>query len=175
MLKIVNSFPDIKLTEISSDVSDMVANKKLSFAPIGEAPRMVRVLAWLFNETYISYKNIVYIPAGHVTLASSANNTDRVVATSKLLPWTYAVKHNRVNDFKSLFTLLSDVETRSYYFIYEYALLKAHEIPELPELIAFGFIGTRRNKFGFKRNSDKTLGILKEIINTKVEKLPKEA
>jgi hypothetical protein len=54
-------------------------------------------------------------------------------------------------------------------------LLKAHEIPELPELIAFGFIGTRRNKFGFKRNSDKTLEILKEIIDTKVEKLPKEA
>ena len=61
---------------------------------------------------------------------------------------------------------------RSYYFLYEFSLLKAQEIPtETSDLVAVGFISTRRNFFGFKKNPEKLLKILKSLLNTKIAKI----
>jgi hypothetical protein len=110
------------------------------------------------------------VPEGHVYLATSKSENERIIASSKLLPWIYAIKNGSVSTvFNFLYTMLS-TEIRAYYFLFEYALLKSHEIPEIPEMVAAGFLSTRKTVILTTKDSDKVLKVLKTLLNTKIYK-----
>ena len=167
MLKI-KDLPNIDLETISSEVSKLLEENKVQFKSMGEAPWIVRKLSVFCNDLYIGYKDTVYVPDGHVDVAQSKDAKDRVIAASKLIPWVYAVKNGSVSTMFNLLNTLFSTQVRSYYFLYEYALLKSHDLPEIPELVATGFISTRRNFLGFRKNSDKVLLVLKAMLASKI-------
>jgi len=162
----LNNLPQIVLENISDDVTQ--ALETVTFKTVKEAPWALRMFSSAFNEPYFAYKTIIYVPDGHVAMAQSKEPEQRIIATSKLLPWVYAIKNNSVNTMLDFFYTMTNVTVRSYYFLYEYALLKSHDLPETPELIATGFISTRRNIFTFRRNPDKVLEVLKNLLNSKI-------
>jgi hypothetical protein len=167
MLK-VKDLPKIDLESVSLEVTKLLEENKVQFKSIEEAPRIIKKLSIFCNDLYISYKDTVYVPVGHVDVAQSKDAKDRVIATSKLIPWVYAVKNGSVSTIPNLLNTLFSTQVRSYYFLYEYALLKSHDLPEIPELVATGFISTRRNFLGFRKNSDKVLLVLKAMLASKI-------
>lgn len=167
MLK-YNELPLIKLDEISSDVTACLNDSKVDFKTFKDAPWLIQKFSSIFSESYVAYKNTIYVPEGHVAMAVSKNFQDRIIATSKLLPWVYAIKNGSVSSvYNFLYTMFS-VKVRGYYFLFEYAMLKSHEIEELPELITTGFISSRRTCLGFKRDPDYVLASLRETLNSKI-------
>ena len=170
MTKEINKLPNIILSDISGDVTKLLEANKVIFKPMEEAPWWIRKFSNIYSEYYLAYKNTLYVAVGHVAIATSKNPTDRIIATSKLLPWVYAIKNGSVSSlFKFLQTMFS-IEVRSYYFLFEFAMLKAHELPEIPELIATGFLSSRKNALGMKRNPEKIALILKRLIRDKIER-----
>lgn len=170
MSKQLNNLPNIELSEISTEVTACLEAGKVVFKSMEEAPWWIRKFSNIYSEYYLAYKNTLYVAVGHVAIATSKNPTDRIIATSKLLPWVYAIKNGSVSSlFKFLQTMFS-IEVRSYYFLFEFAMLKAHELPEIPELIATGFLSSRKNALGMKRNPEKIALILKRLIRDKIER-----
>ena len=167
MLKI-NDLPKIDLESISSEVTRLLREDKVQFKSMEEAPWFIKKLSVFCNDLYIGYKDTVYVPIGHEDVAQSKDAKDRVIAASKLIPWVYAVRNGSVSTLFGLLNTLFSTQIRSYYFLYEYALLKSHELPEIPELVATGFISTRRNFFGVRKNPDKVLVILKAMLASKI-------
>jgi hypothetical protein len=167
----VNKLPSIQLDTISDDVTTLLENNKIDFKNITDAPWFVRLTSHWFNETYLAYLNTVYVPEGHIAMAQSKEPEQRIIATSKLLPWVYAIKNGSVSSkLQFLHTVLNSA-TRCYYFLFEYALLKSHELSETPELVATGFISSRRNFIGLRKNPDKLLTILKTLLKNKIIKV----
>ena len=170
MLNKLNELPNITLSDISSDIVKLLEQNKIEFKSITEAPWWIRAFSNLYKEPYLAYKNALYVGHGHVALATSKNSTDRIIATSKLLPWAYAIKNNSVSSvFKFLQTMLN-VKIRGFYFLYEFSFLKAHDIPEIPDLIAIGFLSSRRNILGYRKDPDKVARILKSLLANKINK-----
>lgn len=170
MLKI-KDLPKIELNGIGSEVDQLLKDSQIQFRSLHEAPGPLRWFSKIYNEPYLAYKNIIYVPEGHVEAAQSKEFNQRIIATSKLLPWIFAIKNGSVS---SWYTFLSTMcsQIRNYYFLYEFALIKSHELPQdTSDLIAVGFISTRKNLFGIKRNPEKVLYNLKALLQSKVERL----
>jgi len=166
----INNLPNITLSDISSDVVKLLEENKIVFKSMPEAPFWLRTFSKSYNELYIAYKNTLYVNPGHVALATSKIEQDRIIATSKLLPWVYAIKNGSVSSLFKLLQTIFNIQIRSYYFLFEFSLLKSHELQEIPELIAMGFLSSRKNMFGFKRNPDEVILVLKELLATKINK-----
>lgn len=166
----LSNLPVINLSDISNDVTALLDANKIDFLPIEAAPWLLRKFSERYNEYYLAYKNIIYVATGHVAIATSTVSQDRVIATSKILPWVYAIKNGSVaSPYKFLRTMFNS-EIRSYYFLFEFAFLKCHELQEVPELVATGFLSTRKNILGFKKNPDKLVKLLKSLISTKIHR-----
>jgi len=166
----INKLPVIKLEQVGEDVSSILSNNTVQFKNMSEAPWFIKKLSSFCNDLYLGYKGIIYVPIGHLDVAMSKNPQDRVVASSKLIPWAYAIKNGSVSSITDLLYMLFNTKVRSYYFMFEYALLKSHDIPEVPELVATGFLSTRRNWFGLKKNPDKVLKVMKEVLASKIDR-----
>lgn len=167
----IKDLPVIELGSIGEDVDVLLKDGKIKFRALEEAPKLLQLFSSLYCEPYIAYKDTIYVPLGHVEAAQSKEPNQRIIATSKLLPWVYAIKNGSVSSYFTFIRSMVNASIRSYYFLFEFSLLKAHEIPrETADLVAVGFISTRRNLFGFKRNPDKLLKILKTLLQTKVAK-----
>ena len=168
----IKELPVIELDHMGEEVDVLLKDGKIKFKGLGEAPRFLQWFSNNFAEPYIAYKDTIYVPAGHVEAAQSKDPNQRIIATSKLLPWVYAIKNGSVQSYYSFLCSMLSSSIRSYYFLYEFSLLKAQEIPtETSDLVAVGFISTRRNFFGFKKNPEKLLKILKGLLNTKIAKI----
>ncbi len=170
MLK-VKDLPLIRLDEIGEDVIKLLKENKVQFKGLGEAPKLLQKFSNIYAEPYIAYKDTIYVPNGHIDAAQSKDHNQRIIATSKILPWVYAIKNGSVSSWHSfLFTMFTAV--RYYYFLYEFSLLKAHNLPaDTADLIAIGFISTRKNILGLKKNEDKILTTVKGLLQTKIDRL----
>lgn len=169
MLKI-NDLPNIALDNIGEDVDQLIKNNKLQFRALIQAPKLLKLISEVFCEPYIAYKDTIYVPLGHIEAAQSKEPGQRIIATSKLLPWAFAIKNGSLSSWWSLLYTITNSTIRNYYFLYEFSLLKAHELPaDTSELVAIGFVSTRRNIFLFKKNPDKLLRNMKTLIHTKIE------
>ena len=168
MSKILNSLPNITLSEVSTDVETML--EKIVFKSIDEAPWWLRFFSNTYNEFYLSYKDTVYVPNGHLAIATAKEPNQRLIATSKILPWVYAIKNGSVSSPHKFLQTVFNVEVRSYYFLFEFAFLKAHELEDLPELIAAGFLSSRKNILGIKKDPDNVIHVLKSLLATKINR-----
>ncbi len=166
----INNLPNIALSQISSDVETLLSENKIVFKAIEEAPWWLRQFSKLYNEFYLAYKNTIYVPSGHLAIATAKEPNQRLIATSKILPWVYAIKNGSVSSFYKFLQTTFNVEIRSYYFLFEFAFLKAHEMEDLPELIAAGFLSSRKNILGIKKNPDSVIVILKNLLATKIDR-----
>jgi hypothetical protein len=167
----VKTLPLISLDDIGDEVDKLLKDGKIQFKGLGEAPKFVQWCSNRYIEPYIAYKDTIYVPNGHIEAAQSKDPNQRIIATSKLLPWVYAIKNGSVSSYYTLIRSISDASIRSYYFLYEFCLLKAHNIPkDTSDLVAVGFISTRKGLFGFKHNPDKLLKTLKTLLNTKINR-----
>ena len=166
----INKLPKIKLEDIAEEVSDLVVNSKIQFKDISEAPWLIKKLAQKTNNLYIAYKDSIYVPEGHTALATSKYDRDRVIATSKLLPWVYAIKNGSVSSISEFLYTIFNSNIRGYYFLFEYALLKSHGLSELADTIATGFVSTRKTIFFTNKNPETLVKILKNILQTKINK-----
>ena len=169
MIKL-NNLPNIKLETISDDVTELLNKNQIQFKSMSEAPWWLRTFSTTFNELYLAYKHTIYVPAGHVALATSKSPQDRIVATSKLLPWVFAIKYKSVSSLLNFLYTIFNTKIRNYYFLFEYGLLKSHDIKEISDLIVIGFISTRKTIFLTKKNPDKILLTLKDLLQTKVDR-----
>ncbi len=166
----VDKLPNICLESLSSDIVNLLEKNKITFQSMEEAPWYIKLLSKIYNEHYLSYKNTLYVNSGHIVLATSKEPKERVIASSKLLPWAYAIKNDSVSSIWKLLQLIFNIQLRSYYFLYELSLLKAHNLDNISELMLMGFVSTRKNIFGFKRNPNKIINNLKVLLGTKVNK-----
>ena len=169
-MQTLNDLPLIKLEEISGEVTVCLEKNLVEFKRIDEAPWILKKIVSFANETYFSYKGVIYVPEGHIAMAQSQDPNQRIVAPRKLLPWVYAIKNGSVSSLLSFIRTIFSVNIRSYYFLFEYALLKSHELSDMSDLIATGFISTRRSLLGYKKNPDKVLAVLKHLLDKKVSK-----
>ncbi len=163
------TLPQINLESLSDDVQTTLKTCNITFKELSDAPWFVKLLSNIYTEPYIAYKTIIYVPNQHVSLAKSLNPTDRICATSKILPWVFAIKNNTTLSLKTLINIITSLNTRSYYFMYEFSLLKAHDIKDISDLVAIGFLSTRKNIFGRRINPDTVFDTLKYILNTKID------
>lgn len=169
MLKL-NQLPSINLECLASDVTSCLDDHQIAFKAFDEAPKLVKILSKIFNEPYLALGNTIYVPDDHVVLVSSENTTYRIIATSKLLPWVYAIKNESVKSMLSLFKMLSNTEVRCYYFLFEYALLRSHDLnASVSDDITTGFISTRKTWLGFKKDPEEVLQVLKNTLAQKVK------
>ena len=167
----INDLPEIKLEGIAEEVDNLLINKAFDFKMMAEAPILIKVFSKFFNEDYIAYKTTIYAHHGHISLAKSQNESDRIIATSKILPWVYIIKNNRCSNILTLLHTLSNTMIRSYYFLYEYAILQSHTIDkDVSELIAMGFVSSRKNIVGMRKNPDKLLETIRTLLQTKITK-----
>ena len=166
--KAISNLPNIVLSDIHAEIETLLSTKKIHFVLMDEAPWWIRQFSKVYNEFYLSYKDTVYIPKAHVALIVSKEPNQRLISTSKVLPWVYAIKNGSVSSFYKFLQTIFIVEIRSYYFLFEFGFLKAHEVEDLPELIAVGFLSSRRNILGVKKSPDKVSNILKELLRTKI-------
>ena len=166
----INELPNITLEDIGREVTLCLDDQQVQFKVISESSWAVRVFSKLFSEFYFAYKNTIYVPEGHVALAQSTVEHNRVIATSKLLPWVYAIKNGSVNTIPNFLYTMFNTNVRCYYFLFEFALLKSHDLVDTPELVAMGFISTRRNFLGIKKNPDNILKELKKLLEDKIVK-----
>ena len=170
MSKQIDKLPNITLADISTEVTDCLENSNILFKTMEEAPWWLRKFSSLYNEYYLAYKGVLYVSSGHIALATSKNPQDRIIATSKLLPWVYAIRNGSVSSVFKFLQTMFNIEVRSYYFLFEFALLKSHELSEIPELVATGFLSSRKNILGFSKDPDKTVRVLKRLLDTKIVK-----
>lgn len=168
VMQTVNNLPQISLDSVGVQVETLIRENKVIFKHMAEAPWVIKKLSLIFEELYMAYKNVIYVPEGHVAIANSQSPNDKIIATSKVLPWVFAVQNGSVSSLWQLLHTLTDTDIRGYYFLYEYALLKAHEVREIPDLITLGFASTRRTKFLWRKNPDVVLQSLKTLLATKV-------
>lgn len=165
----LNNLPQIDLETISSDVDSTLDSGKVDFKSLQDASWWLKAFSKLYGEYYFAYKNIIYVPEAHVSLATSQDNQTRVIATSKVLPWVYAIRNDSVSSiFKFLHTMLN-IEIRSYYFLFEFSMLKSHDIQDIPELIATGFLSSRKTFLGIRHNPEKVVKILKQLLREKIK------
>lgn len=170
VIKQIDKLPNITLADISTEVTSALESNNILFKSMEEAPWWLRKFSSIYNEYYLAYKNTLYVSSGHIALATSKNPQDRIIATSKLLPWVYAVRNGSVSSVYKFLQTMFNIEVRSYYFLFEFALLKSHELSEIPELVATGFLSSRRNMLGFRKNPEKVVKILKRLLNDKIVK-----
>jgi len=166
----ISKLPNIALSEISTDVAKLLDENKIIFKPLEEAPWWLRQFSKLYHEYYLSYKNVLYVPSTHIVLATAKESSKRIIATSKVLPWVYAIKNGSVSSLYKFLQTIFNIKIRSYYFLYEFALLKSHEVEEVPDLIAAGFMSSRRNIFGIRKDPDKVIIILKALLASKINR-----
>jgi hypothetical protein len=167
----LNKLPLIDLECLGKDVLSDLNGDKISFMPIEKASWMLRRFSVIFNEPYFAYKYNIYIPPGHLALATSDDIGDKILANSKLLPWVYAIKNGSVASFISFIYSFLNIETRLYYFCIEYALLRFHQNPEISNTVTTDFLSTRKNILGITKNPNIILNKLKQIGNDKIVKL----
>ena len=79
MLKKLNNLPQIKLDSIVEEVTELLNTKQVQFEDMKNAPWAVRKLSVFCNDFYVGYKNTIYVPSGHVEVASSKDEKDRIV------------------------------------------------------------------------------------------------
>lgn len=166
----ISKLPNITLSDISADVAKLLDENKIVFKPLEEAPWWLRKFSALYHEYYFSYKNTLYVAPGHIALATSKKSTDRIIATSKVLPWVYAIKNKSCSSIFNFLNTMLNTEIRSYYFLFEFSMLKAHDVPEIPDLIAIGFLSSRKGLFGEQKNPNEVMRVLKHLLATKVNK-----
>jgi hypothetical protein len=165
----IKELPVIELDNLGDEVDTLLRDGKIKFKALEEAPKLLQLFSSIYCEPYIGFKDTIYVPIGHIEAAQSKEPNQRIIATSKLLPWVYAIKNGSVSSYLNFLRSMINASIRSYYFLFEFSLLKAHEIPtETADLVAVGFISTRRNMLGFKRNPDKLLKILKSLLQSKI-------
>jgi hypothetical protein len=165
----IKELPVIQLDVIGEEVSALLIDSKIQFKGLGEAPKLLQWFSNVYAEPYIAFKGAIYVPAGHVEAAQSKDPIQRIIATSKLLPWVYAIKNGGVSSYYTFFNTMLKSSLRCYYFLYEFSLLKAHEIPgDTSDLVVVGFISTRRNFLGFRKNPETLLKTLKSLLRTKI-------
>jgi hypothetical protein len=169
-LAMLSKLPIIKLSDINDDVTALLESNGVDFKPMEAAPWWIRKFSERYCEYYIPYKQTLYVATGHIAIATSEVSQDRVIATSKILPWVYAIKNGSVSSLYKFLRTMFNSEIRCYYFVYEFVFLKCHELQEVPELVATGFLSTRKNILGFKKNPDDLVDILRKLLATKVNR-----
>lgn len=152
-----NLLPLDKCIEI---INTVIENKEVNFVFLEDAPKLVKLLS---SGEYCAYKNTVYVPSIHLNLSTSSNESDRTVATAKLLPWIMAIKDGRTNSLYQMTKLIKNYKLRSFYFMYEYLFLVASESP-YADVVFGGFVSTRKNWFGRRYPTDDIINYLKSLL-----------
>lgn len=92
----------------------------------------------------------------HFKMATSTNESDRTVATAKLLPWVMAIRDGHLTTIIDTWKFLHSYKLQAKYFVYEYGFLKASD-NTFAEMILAGFIGSRKSFLGFKKIPPETV------------------
>lgn len=132
---------------VIAHVSKTINGEQSPFEMLSEAPAWLRLLSM---GRYCAYKGVVYVPSFHLELVASEHETDKTLATAKLLPWIMLL-HDKGNvsaitAIKSLYSL----KYQLHYFLYEFLFLKATS-HKFFEVISVGFMTTRTKWFGMKK------------------------
>ena len=152
----------IDIPECVNYVNAAVESGAVKFCFLSDAPFLVKLLR---NGGYCAYKNTVYVPLGHFNLASSSNESDRTIATAKILPWVMTIKYNQVPSLWKTWCVLSNYETLAKYFYYEYGFLKVSNHP-FAEIILAGFLNSRKTRLGRKVPPETVIDCMKQIMQT---------
>jgi hypothetical protein len=141
-------------------VNAAIENKEINFVFLEDAPKLVKLLS---SGEYCAYKNTVYVPSIHLKLSTSANESDRAVATAKLLPWIMAIKDGKTSSLYQMRKLLTDYKLRSFYFMYEYVFLVASENP-YADTIFGGFVCSRKGWLGKRYPTEQIIDYLQTLL-----------
>lgn len=164
----INQLPLINTVTLGKDIPAGMIDTMIIFKTIERAPWFLRVFSKFFKEDYMAYKETIYTPTDHLALATSDDLGQRTIATSKLLPWVYAIRHGSVPSLLPFIYTMLNTQVRLYYFIFEYVLLNIHENSEVPRLAMSEFLSTRRNIWGTYKNPNSLLVMFKQIFFKKL-------
>lgn len=124
-----------------SYLNSLVNKETISFEMLSEAPLWLRLLS---RGGYCGYKKSIYVPNVHLEMIKSEHDTDKTLATAKLLPWVMCFHDNKENiSFSQTFKLLFSTRHQIHYTLYELLFLKATS-NKFYELITVGFMTSRR-------------------------------
>ena len=153
-----------KLQTISYVVSYLnktLSNESISFELLSEAPLWLRFLS---KGQYCGYKNTIYVPKFHLELVKSEHDTDKTIATGKILPWLMLYHDTKTISILSTLRLLFITRYQIHYTLYEILFLKATK-NKFYEVIALGFITSRKGIFG-KLSYDTVEKYISNILET---------
>ena len=125
-------------------VDAVVANGTIKFVFLDDAPFWIKVIS---NGSYCACGDTVYVPIEHFKLVTSKNDSDRTVATAKLLPWVMALKDGYLTSVWKTWLFLNNYKLVARYFLYEYRFLKYASNP-YADVIFGGFAMSRKTFFG---------------------------
>jgi hypothetical protein len=138
----------------------------IQFVCLDDAPTLVKFFS---SGEYCAYKNTIYVPSFHLKLSTSTNESDRTVATAKLLPWIMAVKDNKVASYISMRKMITNYKLRAFYFLYEYMFLLKSEHPHAATIFG-GFVCSRKTWCGKLLDPDIVTDYMQEVIDASNEK-----
>ena len=129
-------------------LNKLISDETISFELLSEAPLWLKLLS---RGQYCGYKNVIYVPKVHLELVSSEYDTDKTLATAKMLPWIMCFHDgkNRIS-VSQLLKLLFFVRYQIHYTLYELLFLKATN-NKFYQPITLGFMITRRHFWSFKK------------------------
>ena len=144
-------------------VDTSISTGTISFDFLSNAPFLIKLIS---NGRYCAYRTTVYVPIDHLTLVSSEHPSDRLVATSKVLPWVIAMRDGHLASYFNVWKFLHDYRLVCKYFLYEFGLLKSNNHPQA-DIIYGGFVVSRKTFWGRLIDPDVVVAQLRSSIKEK--------
>ncbi len=129
-------------------LNNLVTKEAISFEMISEAPLWLRLIS---RGQYCGYKKSIYVPPFHLEMIASKHDTDKTLATAKMLPWVMCFhdSNENISAWKA-FKMLFSVRHQIHYTLYELLFLKATN-NKFYELVTVGFMTTRKSLWSIRK------------------------
>ena len=131
------------MTYVLEHTKEITKEGQSPFEMLSQAPWYVRLAA---QGQYCVYKDVIYVPSFHLELTMSQNETDRNLATAKLLPCIMFLHDNKHVSFWLMLKFLYALKYQLHYFLYEFLFLKATK-SIFYATITMGFMISRKRMF----------------------------